>query len=281
MYVTTNEMLRQASDAGYAVGAFNAENAEMVWAIIEGARQAKAPVIIQTTPGTLRYLGPEYFVGMVKNAAEKADVPVALHLDHGSSYELATACMDIGYSSVMIDGSALSFEENAALTARVCKSAIEKGVPVEGELGVIGGKEDDTHAEESLYADPVQALDFIAQTGVSSLALAVGTAHGFYKAKPKLNLELISQVKAGTDTPLVLHGASGLEDEAVQSTVRLGMAKVNFATELRGAYTQAVRQYLDENPAAYDPKSYGTVAREAVVQLVRHKIAVCGSEGKA
>ena len=281
MFTTTKELLRSASDGSYAVGAFNAENAEFVWAIIVAAETMRAPVIIQTTPGTLRYLGPEYFAGMVTRVAGEASIPVALHLDHGSDREIAERCLSSGYSSVMIDGSALPYEENVSLTREVCMLATAHGIPVEGELGIIGGKEDDTHANHTKYTDPEQAADFAHRTGVSSLAIAIGTAHGFYKDDPILDLDIITRTKKLVDIPLVLHGASGLSDETVNHAVKLGMAKVNFATELRDVYTKAVRNFLDANPDAFDPKKYGDSARIAVKELVKHKIETCLSEGRA
>ena len=181
----------------------------------------------------------------------------------------------------MIDGSTLPYEDNVALTKRVCGMAGPKGIPVEAELGSVGGKEDDTHAEANHYTDPVQAADFVKRTGVTSLAISIGTAHGFYAVAPVLDLSRITATRELVDIPLVLHGASGVPDETVSAAVRLGMAKVNFATELRDAYTKAVRAYLAENPLAYDPKKYGEAAREAVKRLVMHKIRLCMSEGKA
>lgn len=281
MYVTSEKLLLDAAAGGYAVGAFNAENAEMAWAIITAAEEARSPVIIQTTPGTLKYLPENYFAGMVKNAAQAASVPVVLHLDHGSSFELAKSCVENGYSSVMIDGSKLTYEENAALTKRVCDYARERGVPVEGEIGIIGGKEDTTQADSGVYTDPAQAAAFASLTGVSSLAISVGTAHGFYKTTPVLNLDLIPETKKLTDVPLVLHGASGLSDETVTRAVRLGMSKVNFATELRDVYSKALKEYIASDPGVFDPKKYGTPARTAVKELVKHKMRVCMSEGRA
>ena len=263
------------------MGAFNAENAEMVWAIIEAAEAMRSPVIIQTTPGTLRYLGPEYFAGMVTHAAGEVSVPVALHLDHGASRDIAVRCIACGYSSIMIDGSTLPYEENLELTKEICDLAAQRDIPVEGELGVLGGKEDDTKAEYCTYTDPKQAADFAGRTGVSSLAIAVGTAHGFYKTDPVLNFDLITETRKLVDIPLVLHGASGLTDETVSRAVGLGMAKVNFATELRYVYTKAVRGYLDADPGAFDPKKYGDAARVAVLELVKNRMAACLSEGRA
>lgn len=281
MFVTSGEMLAKASADGYAVGAFNAENAEMVDAIIKAAEEMRSPVIIQTTSGTLRYLSPAYFGGMVSYAAKCAGIPVALHLDHGSSYELAKQCLCESYTSIMFDGSTKTYDENVELTKQVCELSKEKGIPVEGELGVIGGKEDDAEAEQSRYTDPDQAADFAKRTGVSSLAIAVGTAHGFYASAPKLNLDLITKTHKLLSIPLVLHGASGLDDAVVSKAIGLGMAKVNFATELRDAYTKAVRSYLNENSDAYDTKQFGKAAMLAIKELVKHKIKVCGSEGKA
>jgi tagatose 1,6-diphosphate aldolase GatY/KbaY len=281
MFVTSEKMLLKATAEGYAVGAFNVENAEMVWAVIKAAEELRAPVIIQTTSGTLKYLPPTWFAALLRIAAEEASVPVALHLDHGSSAELSAACMDAGYTSLMIDGSALSEADNTALTKRVCGFAREKGIPVEGELGVIGGKEDNVSAEASIYADPEVAARFAAETGVSSLAIAVGTAHGFYAKTPVLNLDIARQTRRLMSTPLVLHGASGLSDDTLREAIQAGFAKVNFATELRSAYTEAVKTFLAGHPDAYDPKGYSGAGREAVKALVMEKIRVCGSDGKA
>jgi len=280
MFVTTKTMLNNARENGYAIGAFNVENAEMVWAVIAAAEELKAPVILQTTSGTLKYLPPLYFAGMASRASEAARVPVALHLDHGPSFELAEQCLKDGYSSIMFDGSARPFEENIELTKKVCMLAGEKGIPVEGEIGIIGGKEDDTTAERSKKTDPAQAADFARRTGVSSLAIAVGTAHGFYQSEPIIDLALIDEARKTIPVPLVLHGASGLSDDIVRKAVELGMSKVNFATELRDVYTKAVRFNLSENPDVYDPKKYGEAARAAVKGLVMHKIKVCGSGGR-
>jgi len=281
MFTTTVEMLKSARENGYAVGAFNVENAEMVWAVIAAAEELNAPVIIQTTPGTLSYLSPGYFAGMVRNAAEAASVPVAMHLDHGSSFELAGLCLREGYTSIMFDGSAKPFEVNVELTKQVCLAAKEKGIPVEGELGVIGGKEDNTESDHSKKADPAQAAEFAQRTGVSSLALAVGTAHGFYKSAPNIDFNLIKEANGLVSVPLVLHGASGVSDDQLRLAINAGMVKVNFATELRDRYTKAVRRYLEENPDAYDPKKYGGEARAAVRELVKQKIVICGSAGRA
>ena len=277
-YVSTREMLTKAREGQYAIGAFNAENMEMVQAIIAAAEKMRAPVMIQTTPGTLKYADPMIFAGMVSRLAKAVSVPVALHLDHGNSYELASYCVGQGYTSVMIDGSLLPFEENIALTRRVVEMAGE--VPVEAELGTVGGKED-THSAGVAYTDPAQAEEFVRRTGVFSFAPAIGTAHGIYKAEPRLDLERLEDIAARVSVPLVLHGKSGVPDETVHACIRRGISKVNYATDLRITFTKAVQDYIAENPKAYDPKKYLGSAKAAVAQRVCELIQVCGSEGKA
>lgn len=279
MIVTTKEILDKANAEGYAVGAFNVEDAEMMQAVLKAAEELEAPVIIQTTPGTLRYLPPEWFAGMFHGAKPKAQA--ALHLDHGSSSDLAERCMQAGYTSVMIDGSTLPYEENIRLTQRVCAKAHESGISVEAELGRVGGKEDDLNCTENQYTDPVQAAEFADRTGVDSLAVAVGTAHGIYAKKPALDLDRVTRIKGLTNVPIVLHGASGLSDDVIRQAVAKGVAKINFATELRIAYTQAIRAYLAEHPEVYDPKKYLSVGAEAVCELVKAKMRLCGCEGKS
>ena len=277
-YVTTREMLKDALERHYAIGAFNAENMEMVQAIIEGAEQMKAPVMIQTTPGTLKYADPTIFAGMVSRLAEKAAVPVALHLDHGNSYELAEYCMKVGYTSIMIDGSLLPFEENIALSKRVVDMAGD--IPVEAELGTVGGKED-THSAGMAYTDPAQAEIFVRETGIYSFAPAIGTAHGVYKAEPRLDLDRLSDIAGRVKIPLVLHGTSGVPDDTVRECIRRGICKVNYATDLRITFSNAVKAALEADPKAYDPKKYLKPAREAVTRRVCELIQVCGSDGKA
>ena len=206
--VTSKQMLLSAKKGNYAVGAFNAENMEMVQAIIAAAEEMHAPVIIQTTPSTVRYGGLELYLSNVKALAEKAGVPVALHLDHGSSFELCAQALRAGYTSIMIDGSQLPLEENIALTRRVVEMCAPAGVPVEGEIGRVGGKEDDTQSEESGYTIPSEAVRFEAETGLSSMAVGVGTAHGVYKTTPVLNTQLVAELAALLSVPLVLHGLS-------------------------------------------------------------------------
>jgi len=282
MPLTTSDiMLKKAQAGNYAVGAFNAENMEMVQAIIAAAEELNAPVIIQTTPGTIRYASLALYLANVSAAAKAAKVPVAMHLDHGDSFELAMQALTTGYTSIMIDGSKEILEKNIALTKSVVDACKASNIPVEGELGKVGGKEDDMEDSGAGYTDPKEAVEFVKKTGVSSLAVGVGTAHGVYATTPVLNTELISVLRKIIDIPLVLHGASGLSNEAVQDCIRRGMCKVNFATELRIAYTDAVKDYLAKNPKAFDPKKYGAAAREAVKQLVIGRIKVLGSDGKA
>lgn len=280
--VTTNEMLKKAQAGHYAVGAFNVENLEMVMAVLKAAEEMKAPVIMQTTPSTIKYAGVDYFFAMVKTAARRASVPVAMHLDHGSSFELAMQALRAGYTSIMIDGSHESFEDNIALTRRVQEACAPSQVSVEAELGKVGGKEDDLDGgDENPYTDPQQAKEFAERTGVSSLAVAIGTAHGVYKGIPKLDFDRLSEIREVVSIPLVLHGASGVPDEAVRESIRRGICKVNFATELRIAFSDGVKEYLSANPDVFDPKKYGAVGMQHVTDLVKQKISVCGSEGQA
>ena len=279
--VTTNEMLKKAQEGHYAVGAFNVENMEMVMAVIKAAEEMKAPVIMQTTPSTVKYAGLDYFFAMVKTAAEKASVPVAMHLDHGSSFELAMQALRTGYTSIMIDGSHGSFEENIDVSKRVADACNPSGISVEAELGKVGGKEDDLEAEADTNTDPEEAREFVERTGVTSLAVAIGTAHGFYASTPVLDKERVSEIKKVVSVPLVLHGASGLSDDDVRECVQRGMCKVNFATELRAAYTDAGKKLLAEKPETFDPKKFGVVGMEAVKELVKGRMKVLGCEGKA
>ena len=280
--VTTNEMLKKAQEGHYAVGAFNVENTEMVMAVLKAAEEMNSPVIMQTTPSTVKYAGLDYYLAMVRAAAERTTVPVAMHLDHGNSFDLAMQALRTGYTSIMIDGSHESFEDNIALTRRVTDACAPSGISVEAELGKVGGKEDDLVADhDSPYTDPQQAKEFAERTNVTSLAVAIGTAHGFYKGTPKLDFERLSAIREVVSIPLVLHGASGVPDDAVRESIKRGICKVNFATELRVAFSNGVKKYLAENPDAFDPKKYSAVGMEYVTELVKEKISVCGSEGQA
>jgi tagatose 1,6-diphosphate aldolase GatY/KbaY len=279
--VDSKNMLLAAQKGGYAVGAFNAENMEMIKAIIAAAEELNAPVMIQTTPSTIRYGTSATYAGIVKAEAARAKVPVCLHLDHGSSYELVVECIKDGYTSVMIDGSHESFEDNIAITKKVTDYAKEQGIPVEAELGKVGGKEDDLETEADTNTDPQQAKEFVERTGVDSLAVAIGTAHGFYAGIPVLDKERLSEIAKVVSIPLVLHGASGISDEEVMDCVRRGICKVNFATELRVAFTEGWNQLYKENTKQYDPKAYGKASMAAVKSLVMNRMKVCGCAGKA
>ena len=252
MLATTKEMLLDAQAGHYAVGAFNVENLEFVMAVIRAAEDRRSPVIMQTTPGTIKYANLDYFAALCRVAAEEASVPVAIHLDHGDGFDRCVQAMHAGYTSVMIDGSHVPFEENVALTASVTKVAGPVSIPVEAELGKVGGKEDDGPAVEgeSPYTDPDQAEEFVARTGCSSLAVGVGTVHGIYKGTPHIEQGILSSIRERLDVPLVLHGTSGVPDDQVAEAIRNGICKVNYATELRQAYTRGFMGYMEENPAA-------------------------------
>ena len=276
-FVTSEKMLLDAQKGGYAVGAFNVENMEMVMAVIAAAEELRAPLMLQTTPSTIKYAGLDMYLANVKAAAEHASVPVCLHLDHGDSFDLAMRALRTGYTSIMIDGSHNAFEENIAVTKAVADACRPSGIPVEAELGKVGGKEDDLDGGEGNgYTDPLEAKEFVERTGVTSLAVAIGTAHGVYKGIPKLDLDRLAEIRKVVDIPLVLHGASGLSEEAVVESIKRGICKVNFATELRIAYTDGVKEFLAANPDAFDPKKYGKVAMEHVKAIVETRMKMCG-----
>ena len=276
-FVTSEKMLLDAQKGGYAVGAFNVENMEMVMAVIAAAEELRAPLMLQTTPSTIKYAGLDMYLANVTAAAERASVPVCLHLDHGDSFDLAMRALRTGYTSIMIDGSHNVFEENIAVTKAVADACRPSGIPVEAELGKVGGKEDDLDGGEGNgYTDPLEAKEFVERTGVTSLAVAIGTAHGVYKGVPKLDLDRLAEIRKVVDIPLVLHGASGLSEEAVVESIKRGICKVNFATELRIAYTDGVKEFLAANPDAFDPKKYGKVAMEHVKAIVETRMKMCG-----
>ena len=243
MLVTSKELLLKAQEGGYAVGAFNVENMEMVQAVLEAAEELNSPVIMQTTPSTVKYAGLDYYLANVEAAAKRTKVPVVMHLDHGNSFELAMQAYRTGYTSIMIDGSHESFEDNIAV--------------------------------------PQEAKEFVERTGVDSLAVGIGTAHGVYKGEPKLQFDILSQIREVVDIPLVLHGTSGVPDEAVEECIKRGICKVNYATDLRIAFTNGLNKYLAENPDTIDPKKYSAAGREEVKKYVMSKMKVCGSVGKA
>lgn len=270
--VTTKQLLLDAQKGGYAVGAFNVENMEMVQAVVAAAEELRSPVIMQTTPSTVKYANLNYFYENVKVAAQESSVPVVIHLDHGNSFELAMQAYRTGYTSIMIDGSHEGFEDNIALTSAVVKACHPGEVPIEAELGKVGGKEDDLDGGEGdPYTNPQEAAEFVERTGIDSLAVAIGTAHGVYKGVPKLDFSRLSEIRKAVSIPLVLHGTSGVPDEDVAECIKRGICKVNYATDLRIAFTKGINQVLKENPDTIDPKKYNAKGREEVRKYVMHK----------
>ena len=280
--VTTKQLLLDAQKGGYAVGAFNVENMEMVQAVVAAAEELRSPVIMQTTPSTVKYANLNYFYENVKVAAQESSVPVVIHLDHGNSFELAMQAYRTGYTSIMIDGSHEGFEDNIALTSAVVKACHPGEVPIEAELGKVGGKEDDVDGGEGdPYTNPQEAAEFVERTGIDSLAVAIGTAHGVYKGVPKLDFSRLSEIRKAVSIPLVLHGTSGVPDEDVAECIKRGICKVNYATDLRIAFTKGINQVLKENPDTIDPKKYNAKGREEVRKYVMHKMKICQSIAKA
>ena len=283
MLVTTKEMLLDAQKNHYAVGAFNVENIEFVMAVLAAAEETKSPVIMQTTPGTIKTAGLDYFYGMVAAAAARTQVPVALHLDHGDGFERCMQALRVGYTSVMIDGSHVGFEDNIALTKSVAAVGAAMGVPVEAELGKVGGKEDDGPAVEgeNPYTDPDEAREFVERTGCTSLAIGVGTAHGVYTETPHIEQDVVRAIRDAVDVPLVLHGTSGVPDEQVAEAVKNGICKVNYATELRQAYTKGFMGYMAENPGCFDPKKPAKLGMAEITNIVKVRMENLGSVGRA
>lgn len=277
--VRSKELLLDAQKNHYAIGAFNVENMEMMQAVIAAAEAENAPVILQTTPSTLKYADTSIYCTMAKVLAGNTFVPVAIHLDHGSSAELCEKAAKDGYTSLMIDGSKLPLEQNIKLTKKVVEMAKTYSIcpSIEAELGKLGGKEDDVEVKdgEDACTDVAEAIQFVEKTGIDSLAVAIGTAHGFYKGTPKLEFERLAEIRNNVSVPLVLHGSSGIEDKDVIKAISLGICKVNFATELRVAYSDAVKACIHQDPSVYDPKKYGALGRDAVTALVRHRIKIC------
>lgn len=281
--INTKEMLLQAQAGKYAVPAFNIHNMETMLAVLETAAELESPIILAATPGTVKYTGHQVLLAMVRGAAAQFDLPLALHLDHFEDVEQIKECIALGYPSAMIDASRLPFEDNIATVKDVVAYARRHGVSVEAELGCLGGKEDDLEVDESqaLLTDPYQAADFVQRTGVDSLAVAIGTAHGLYKAEPRLDYQRLEEIRAHVSVPLVLHGASGVPQARVQRTIALGVTKVNIATELKIAFAQGLKGYLAGNPGATDPRHYMQPAKAEMKKIVAAKIAMCGSMGKA
>ena len=308
--VTTTEMFKKAYDGGYAIGAFNVNNMEIIQGITEAAAEERAPLILQVSAGARKYAKHIYLTKLVEAAIADTDLPIALHLDHGADFDICKACVDGGFSSVMIDGSKYSFEENIALTRKVVEYAHAHGVVVEGELGTLAGIEDDVHvkADDALFTRPEEVEEFVTRTGVDSLAIAIGTSHGAYKfkpgTKPQLRFDILEEVSRRLPGfPIVLHGASsvmpehvatinanggkleaaiGIPEDMLRKAATMAVCKINIDTDLRLAMTAGVRKFLVENPAAFDPRQYLAPGRDNIREMVKHKILdVLGSDGKA
>ena len=308
--VTTTEMFKKAYDGGYAIGAFNVNNMEIVQGITEAAGELNSPLILQVSAGARKYANHNYLVKLVEAALLENDIPIALHLDHGADFEICKACIDGGFTSVMIDGSHHSFEDNIALTKKVVEYAHDKGVVVEGELGKLAGIEDDVKVADAdaAFTQPDEVEEFVSRTGVDSLAIAIGTSHGAFKfkpgQKPQLRFDILAEIeKRLPNFPIVLHGASsvsqeyvkiiqenggnladaiGIPEDMLRQAAKSAVCKINIDSDLRLAMTAGIRQVLTQNPAAFDPREYLKVGRQNVKDLVAHKIVnVLGSNGKA
>jgi fructose-bisphosphate aldolase class II len=301
-------MFKKAYEGGYAIGAFNVNNMEIIQGITEAAKEVRAPLILQVSAGARKYANHTYLMKLIEAAIIETDLPVCIHLDHGDSFELCKACIDGGFTSVMIDGSFLPFEENVRLTKQVVDYAHSKGVVVEGELGRLAGIEDDVNVsdQEAAFTDPAQAEEFVERTGVDSLAIAIGTSHGAFKFKgePRLRFDILEEIQRRMPGfPIVLHGASsvipeyveminqyggdlagakGVPEEMLRKAASMAVCKINIDSDLRLAFTATIRKYLAENPGHFDPRQYLGPARTAIKEMVKHKIInVLGCDGKA
>lgn len=308
--VTSTEMFKKAYQGGYAIGAFNVNNMEIVQGITEAAKEVKSPLILQVSSGARKYANHTYLMKLVEAAIIETDLPICLHLDHGDTFELCKSCIDGGFTSVMIDGSHHSYEDNIALTKKVVEYAHDHGVVVEGELGRLAGIEDDVNvsAEDASYTRPEEVEDFVSRTGVDSLAIAIGTSHGAYKfkpgTKPQLRFDILEKIQERLPGfPIVLHGASsvipefvkminenggnmpdaiGIPEEMLRKAASMAVCKINIDSDLRLAMTGTIRKYFAEHPDHFDPRQYLKPAREAIREMVKHKIVnVLGSDGKA
>ncbi|TQI77816.1 tagatose-bisphosphate aldolase catalytic subunit [Serratia fonticola] len=283
MYIiSTKNMLRKAQQQGYAVPAFNIHNLETMQVVAETAAEMRSPVILAGTPGTYLYAGTANVVAIVKQLATEYQMPLAVHLDHHETLQDIENKVNAGIRSVMIDGSHLPFDENITLVRQVTEYCHRYDVSVEAELGRLGGVEDgiSVDAKDARYTSPEQAEEFVDCTGIDSLAVAIGTAHGLYQGTPELDFTRLEQIRDRVSIPLVLHGASGLPDHDIQHAIRLGVCKVNVATELKIAFSDALKQHLAQHPQANDPRHYMQPAKQAMKQVVKKVIQVCGCEGK-
>lgn len=277
--VSTREMLINAQKNKYAVPAFNIHNLETLQVVADTAKEMRSPVIIAVTPSTIDYARDEYVVAMANSAAKNTDTPIAIHLDHFEDILKIKQAIEVGFKSCMIDASKEAFEENIAKVKEVVAYAHRYDATVEAELGKLVGIEDDLVVDEkdSMYTNPDDAVTFAQRTGIDSLAVAIGTAHGLYKGKPKLDFDRLQEIRKKVSIPLVLHGASDVPDELVQEAISLGICKVNIATDLKIPFSNAIKEYFIQNPSANDPRKYLTPAKEAMKKIVQHKIRVCGS----
>lgn len=304
MLVTNKELQSDATANGYAVGAFNISNLETVLAITEAAVEEKSPAIIAVSASSIKYAGIDFIIAMVKTAAKKVSVPMTLHLDHGADLEICSKCIDAGFTSVMIDGSHLNFEQNISLTKSVVDYAHPMGVSVEAELGRLAGIEDAIDVKETVLTDPDAVKEFVERTGVDALAIAIGTSHGAYKfkAEPKLDFERLKEIRKKTDVLLVLHGASGVPseivekakkygaelgkakgvpDEHIKKVISLGISKVNIDTDLRLAFTATFREIITNSPTVFDPRKFLGPAKEAMKEVIKGKMRLFGSASRA
>ncbi|NLJ41759.1 MAG: class II fructose-1,6-bisphosphate aldolase [Clostridiales bacterium] len=277
------KMLENAQKEGYAIASFNVYNLESIQGVVEAAWDERSPLIIQSTPGSLKHAGIPYFVACVRAASELYDIPVCLHLDHCESYDTILKCIRAGYTSVMIDSSKLPYKENVDMVKKVVDITSRVEVAVEGELGKIGGTEDDVTVDEreAALTVPEEAKAFVEATGLDTLAIAIGTAHGLYKGEPKLDFERLSAIRSIVDIPLVLHGGSGVSDDAIREAIKRGISKVNIATELKIPMATAIQETFASNPKENDPRKYMGNAKEAIKKAARKKIRLCGSSGRA
>lgn len=281
--VSSTPLLNAARKNGYCIGAFNVHTLEMLQAVVEAAEETQSPLILQSTVGTVKHLGAEYIAAAATVASIKSSIPIALHLDHCTDFNIIVQCIRAGYTSVMIDASHSPFDENVRQTAKVVEIASAIGVNVEAELGKVGGVEDDIVVadHDALMADPEECAQFVALTGVSTLAPAIGTAHGIYIGTPKIDFARIEKIAGKVSVPLVLHGGSGIPEEQVKRCIALGMAKMNVATELRIVFSDAIKKVFAANPDENDPRKYMIPAKQALKAAAIEKMRICGSIGRA